>query len=173
MRWTTMLIMLALLVVACGPAPSAGLAPTEAVVAPRATSRVAASATSTSANVDGRDGRFSQPIIVYQREGRFADSPQQWTVHTTGLIESAKGDRIELAPEVMAPLFSLLLSKPFATLDKQYGPVGECRDCVTLTITLYTESLVQEVKVVQGAAEMPPVLQQALEALDVLVGQQP
>lgn len=170
MRWPLVLILFALALVACGPAPTP--MPAEAPTPSPIASPLAA-ATATRAAV-AEEGAGAMPALQlrYRREGRFPDSPQQWTLHTTGLIEGAEGKRVELAPEVVAPLFSLVLSKPFASLDEQYGPVGACRDCLTHTLTLEGDSLQQQVTVVEGAAEIPPLLQEALDALDVLVSQQ-
>lgn len=192
MRRVAMLMLLtALLLVACTPTPASSPAtPTEgaevstqggetgtsgeqpeaeasATAEPEASPTAEAMPTATRGT--GRTTRFPNPIIVYQREGRFPGSPQQWTIYETGRVTNIAGDElVSDLPSVQA-LFAIVRAEGFAQLEGRYAPQGDCRDCTVHTITYYQpDSEPRAVTVVEGASPMPEDLQAALDLLTTL-----
>lgn len=132
--------------------------------APEASPTAEAMPTATSST--GRTTRFPNPIIVYQREGRFPGSPQQWTIYESGRVTNIAGDElVSNLPDVQA-LFAIVRAEGFAQLEGRYAPQGDCQDCTVHTITYYQpDSDPKAVTVLEGASPMPDDLQAALDLL--------
>lgn len=167
MRRTALLILaFALLLAGCGPAGPTTTSPDEAAPSPTAEAN---GAEGSSTGEGGREAQFPNPIIVYERTGGLAGEMNKWTIHETGLIEDREGSRVELAAELVRPIFELVESEAFQQLEPSYGVESRCADCYTHTITVYGDDDPQQVIVVEGAVELPAALDDALAAINKVV----
>ncbi len=116
----------------------------------------------------GRQATFPNTIIVYQREGRFPDSPQKWTIYHTGRIVAGDGTEWQIPESEVEPLFALVEDQNLRTLDDNYAPDGECLDCLIQTVTIYAEGEVKEIVITNKPAHTPQNLNTILAELDKL-----
>ncbi len=164
-RIALLILALALFLVGCG---AAGPTTSDGSGTPTA-STGASDAEAGSAEGEGRTAQFPNPIIVYERSGGLVGGNSKWTIHTTGLIEGDENSTVQLAAELVTPLFELVQSETFTQLEPTYGDPDRCADCITHTITVYGEDEPQQVVVVEGSAELPSTLAEALSALNKVV----
>jgi hypothetical protein len=104
-------------------------------------------------------------VIVYQREGGFAGTSDEWTIYPTGRIVAGDGSEWQVLAEQVAPLFELVEAPAFKELNTKYAPTGTCNDCYTHTLTVYGQGEPQTVTFVDGA-ELPAHLQQIWNEVD-------
>lgn len=121
---------------------------------------------------DGRVAEFPNTIIVYRREGRLPDSPQEWTFYHTGRVVNEDGSEWQLPAETVNPLFDFVESPDFSSLDKRYAPSGECADCLQHVLTVYREGEVYEITITEGASDAPEKLNWMLGEMETLVAEQ-
>lgn len=161
-------ILVVIALAACaGPAPSTPLAspvmtPTAAPIAPPDQSGAAPTATS------GHVAGSSETIIVYQREGGFAGTSNKWTIYPTGRIVAGDGTAWQVPAEQVAPLFKLVETPGFASLNEKYAPAGSCNDCYTHTLTVYSPGEPKAVTFVEGA-DLPALLEQVLSEINNVI----
>lgn len=127
-------------------------------------------ATSTS-EPDDRKAVFPYTIIVYQREGRFPASPQQWTIYHTGRIVASDGTEWQVPPAKVESLFDLVEAPDFWQLDDNYAPAGECLDCLVDTLIVYREGEIKEITIIQGLLDLPENLGRALDEMYSLISE--
>jgi hypothetical protein len=118
---------------------------------------------------DGRAAVFPNTIIVYQREGRLPDSPQEWTFYYTGLIKAADGTERQLPAARVEQVFDLAESSDLWSLDDNYAPAGQCLDCLVQTLTIYRQGEIKEISVTGDPPELPEDLKQILSQIEALV----
>jgi len=166
MKRCSLLIFVAIALAACAGAAQPSNSPLASPVRTPAVSPVEPSgAVPTPTSSDGRVAVFPDTIIVYRREGGFVGKSEEWTIYPTGRIVSSDGAEWQVPPERVAPLFTLVESPSFKSLNKKYAPAGTCNDCYTHTLTVYGQGEPQTVTFVDGA-DLPAHVQQILPELN-------
>jgi hypothetical protein len=115
------------------------------------------------AETGGRIAEFPNTIVVYQRDSG------KWTIYLTGRIVGGDGSEWMVPAEGVKPLFDAVEANAFWELEGVYGAAEECPDCTVHGLTVYREGQIKEVAVTEGAVELPPILDQTLEALKRLI----
>lgn len=133
---------------------------------PAATAAATDTVTAAATQTGGREAVFPNTIIVYQREGRFPDSPQKWTFYRGGRIVAGDGSEWQVPVESVAPLFEAVEAPAFQNLAGKYAPAGECLDCPVHTLTVYYQGKIKEVTVVRETPDVPEALRLVLDTID-------
>lgn len=144
---------------AVSPVEIPAVSPVATPVAPPELSGVAPTATS------DRVATFPNTIIVYQREGGITGKAEKWTIYPTGRIVAGDGTEWQVPAEQVAPLFTLVESSGFKSLNAKYPVTSVCADCYVHTLTVYGQAEPQTVTFVDGA-DLPAHLQQVLSEID-------
>ena len=170
-----------LLLTACGPTATPKTVPTPPPAmptlaqmtfdSPRPLPPTAEPTTPVETESSGRKAVFPNTIIVYQREGRFPDSPQQWTIYHTGRIVAGDGTEWQVPATKVKPLFDFVEAPDFWELDNTYAQAGECLDCLVHILTVYREGEIKEVTVAQEPLDAPENLVRILHEMDSLISE--
>ena len=153
---------------AAGGESSPVTAPTAASIEISHNSPVA-TASSGETGLDDRRAVFPNTIIVYQQEGRFPDSPQQWTIYHTGRIVAGDGAEQQAPATQVKLLFDLVEEPNFWELDNRYELGDECLDCLRQTLTVYYEGKIKEIVIINEPPDLPENLRRALGKVNTLI----
>jgi hypothetical protein len=115
------------------------------------------------AETGGRVAEFPNTIVVYQRDS------QKWTIYVGGRIVGGDGSAWTVPAEEVKPLFGAVEADAFWELEEGYGAAEECPDCPLQRLTVYREGQIKEITVIEGAAGLPPILDQTLDTLERLI----
>jgi hypothetical protein len=174
MKHFSLLVLTAIALAACAKAVGPSTSP---LVSPLVTSAPSPVATSIAppdqsgtvpTATPGRVAVFPDTIIVYQRTGGIAGTSDKWTIYPTGRIVAGDGTEWQVPAEQVAPLFKLVESPAFTSLNATYPVVNACADCYTYTVTVYGPGEPQSVTFVDGA-DIPVILQQVMSELNTLI----
>jgi hypothetical protein len=113
----------------------------------------------------GRTAVFPNTIIVYQREGGIVGRSEKWTIYPTGRIVAGDGTEWKIPADQVKPLFDLVESPGFGTLNDKYPATGACADCYVHTLTVYGQGEPKTVTFVEGGG-LPAHLQQMLNEIN-------
>ena len=107
-------------------------------------------------------------VIIYQREGGFAGTSQEWVIHPDGSIE-APGER-ELAadPDDTSALLALTTDDEISDLGDSYVPQDDCCDKYFYTITIKVGDQEKTIRSSDGA-DQPEELTDLLAAIEELI----
>jgi hypothetical protein len=138
---------------------------------PRLLSTAALAATPSITSPGGREAIFPQTILVFIQEGKFPESPLQWTIYPTGRVLASSGEEWMLTQDQVAPIFDLIAAPAFARLAPQYGSPETCKDCLVYTLNIYNSGQPQQIKIYSDGDRLPEELKAVLEQLKTLTSQ--
>ena len=109
---------------------------------------------------------------MYWREGRFPDSPQEWTFYHTGRIVAGDGSEWQIPEQDVKSLFQVAEGPDFWELGNKYTLAGECLDCFTQTLTVYYQGEIKEITVIQEPLDLPVSLRLVLDKVSSMASSQ-
>lgn len=140
---------------AYAPPPTTSLSQTELAYAPPGAE-------------DPRLARYPNPIVVYVRQDP-SGVIQRWTFYQTGRVLNPDGSEQMRSPDEVKPIFDAVTQPDFKALEGMFAPEGGCPGCVIQRIILYGPDEPVEVQIHGEPANLPPLVQQALQAITALV----
>lgn len=184
MKIASLIVLVLVTLVACGPAAApeeTSVAPAEAPAptalpssemvspAPTATSPAVMSPLSPLSplpkptETGGRQAEFPNTIVVYRLDS------QEWTIYATGRIVGGEGMAWTVPVESVTPVFDAVEAEAFWDLEEVYGSAEGCPACPVQTLTVYRGGEVKAVTVRQEPETLPKPLATALEAIEGVI----
>ncbi|MCC7353450.1 MAG: hypothetical protein IT330_06800 [Anaerolineae bacterium] len=163
-RLALLVVWVALLLVACGPATSPP--PTDEGI-----SRLTPTPAPGEEATPGKGGEESKGLLlVYERSGGIAGVQQVYEIHADGRVVT-KDDRqaasttIQMDAASVKDLVMAIERAGFFDLKETYLPINKCCDRMTYRITVYRNGVGKSVTTMDGVENLPESLVQVQTAL--------
>ena len=107
-------------------------------------------------------------VIIYQREGGFAGTSQEWVIYPDGSIEAPGEQELTADRDDTSALLALTADDEISDLDDSYVPQDDCCDKYIYTITIKVGDQEKTIRSSDGA-DQPEELTDLLAAIEELI----
>ncbi|MDQ7028483.1 MAG: hypothetical protein Q9O62_01235 [Ardenticatenia bacterium] len=118
---------------------------------------------------DIRVAKYPNPIVVYVLQQTGGGVVGKWTIYQTGRIVAIDGSERTLSPDEVKPIFDVVTTQEFRSLEGRFAPEGSCPDCTIQRILLYGPDEPVEIEIVGEPPSLPAPVQQAIQAITAVI----